>query len=639
MEGGGVELSDRRTKYSWQEMPRAVFCRKKHRHSAPIMELSIQELLAHAELVMVSDPDDSMQHARRALERADATQDQSSIAFACRMITNLFMMKSRYTDATLYCERAVALYRELGDKQTLAQLMGWLGIMYRTSGKIDKALEIQQESLNISREIGWKNGELLALGNVGHIYFDTSNNDIALYYYLQAIALAEEIGDKRILHLQLNNLGALYSKINEHHKSLDYYFRSLALRNELNDQRAVAASLGNIGEEYRYLGQFDKALDYQERSLSIAQAEGNTSQVALALGNMGVIHESLGNHELSFDLHRQALEVIEPLADKQNYTLMLSHIGKLYFERKDYENALETLFQALVFAGENGGRDAQAEIHKVLSEVFEEQGDPKSALRHFKLYNQISHEVNHQAQQTSILLLEMRYGSQKAEKEKEELRRKLLQSEHKTLRAQINPHFMFNALNSIQHFLTLSDTEQANRFLSKFARLMRLIMENSRYTSVPLSDEIETITLYLELEKLRFGDKFTYEIILDPELSPSILIPPMLIQPYIENAIWHGILPRKTGGKVVVTIAPSPNEYIVCSISDDGIGRTASSEQKPFEQNKHRSSGMALINERLTLLTETSGMKLWVEVEDLYSDTKEPAGTLVSLHVPQNLEL
>jgi len=603
------------------------------------MELSIQELLAHAELVMVSDPDDSMQHARRALERADATQDQSSIAFACRMITNLFMMKSRYTDATLYCERAVELYRELGDKQTLSQLMGWLGVMYRTNGKIDKALEIQQESLNLSREIGWKNGELLALGNIGHIYFDTSNNDIALFYYLQAISLAEVIGDKVILHRQLNNLGALYSRINEHEKALDFFFRSLGIRRELHDTRAIAASLGNIGKEYCLLKNYEKSLEFQEQSLEIAQAEGNSSQVALALGNIGVVHESLGNSDLSFEFHRKALEVIEPLSDKQNYTFMLSHMGKLYFQRKDYENALETLFQALVFAEENGGRDAQATIHKVLSEVFEEQGDPKSALQHYKQYNLISHEVNHQAQQTSILLLEMRYGSQKAEKEKEELRRKLLQSEHKTLRAQINPHFMFNALNSIQHFLTLSDTEQANRFLSKFARLMRLIMENSRYTSVPLSDEIETITLYLELEKLRFGDKFTYEIILDPSLSTSILIPPMLIQPYIENAIWHGILPRKTGGKVAVTIAPAENEYLVCSIADDGIGRTASSEQKPFEQNKHRSSGMALINERLTLLTETSGMKLWVEVEDLYSDTKESTGTVVTLHVPQNLEI
>ncbi|MFN8359190.1 MAG: tetratricopeptide repeat protein [Candidatus Kapaibacterium sp.] len=604
------------------------------------MEQTIQEVLAHAERCMTSDRQESMRLAKVALERAESDNDLPLVAHACRVITNLHMFTSRYIEAIGYCERAVELYRQSSDKHTLAQMLGWLGIMYRSGGKIDRALETQQESLNFCREVQWKNGELLALGNIGHIYFDTSNNDIALYYYLQAIALAEEIGDKRILHLQLNNLGALYSKINEHHKSLDYYVRSLALRNELNDQRAVAASLGNIGEEYRYLGQFDKALDYQQRSLAIAQAEGNTSQVALALGNMGVIHESLGNQDLSFDLHRQALEVIEPLTDKQNYTLMLSHMGKLYFQRKDYENALETLFQALVFAEENGGRDAQAAIHKVLSEVFEEQGDPKSALRHFKLYNQISHEVNHQAQQTSILLLEMRYGNQKAEKEKEELRRKLLQSEHKTLRAQINPHFMFNALNSIQHFLIQSDTEQANRFLSKFARLMRLIMENSRYTTVPLSDEIETITLYLELEKLRFGDKFSYEIILDPAInSASIEIPPMLIQPYIENAIWHGILPRKTGGSVKIGITPAEDGYFTCSIEDNGIGRKASSEQKPFEQTKHRSSGMALIDERLNLLTETSGMKLWVEIQDATSDTKEPTGTLVTLHLPQNLAI
>ncbi|MBK9247521.1 MAG: tetratricopeptide repeat protein [Ignavibacteria bacterium] len=588
---------------------------------------------------MHSNPLEAMKNAQLALELSSAILDLPSTAAACRMITNLSMMQTKYSDAIPYCERAIAIYREIGDRLSLSQLLGWLGVLNRKNGKIDKALENQQEALNVSREISSKHGELLALGNIGHIYFDTSNNDIALYYYLQAISLAEEVNEPAILHKQLNNLGTLYTRINDHEKALDYYSRSLVIRRELNDRLAIASSLGNIGEEYRHLGEYEKALEYQGQSLEIAQSEGNSSQVALALGNIGVIHESLGNQELSFEFHKKALEVIEPLTDKQNYTLMLTHMGKLFFQLKDYDNALETLVQALVFAEEYGGRDAQADIHKVLSEVYEDQGDPKSALHHFKLYNHISREVNHQAQQSSILLLEMRFSSQKAEKEKEELRRKLLQSEHKTLRAQINPHFMFNALNSIQHFLTKSDTEHANRFLSKFARLMRLIMENSRYTSVPLGDEIETISLYLELEKLRFGDKFTYDVIIDPSLPTTILIPPMLIQPYIENAIWHGILPRKSGGKVIVTITPSENEYIVCNIQDDGIGRKASSEKKDFEQNKHRSSGMALIDERLALLTETSGMKLWVEVEDMYNDSNQPTGTSVTLHLPQNLEL
>lgn len=200
----------------------------------------------------------------------------------------------------------------------------------------------------------------------------------------------------------------------------------------------------------------------------------------------------------------------------------------------------------------------------------------------------------------------------------------------KSLRSQMNPHFIFNALNSVNHFVAQQDERTANKFLSEFSQLMRLVLENSQEDFIPLFKEQEILTLYLKLEHYRFRDKFDYEINIDETISTETLeVPPMLIQPYIENAVWHGLRYKETKGKLELSIYRE-NGFLVVAIKDDGIGRKKSAELKTANQKKHTSTGLKNIQERLHIINKVYKTHYRVEISDL----NEQGGTHVRIYIP-----
>jgi sensor histidine kinase YesM len=200
----------------------------------------------------------------------------------------------------------------------------------------------------------------------------------------------------------------------------------------------------------------------------------------------------------------------------------------------------------------------------------------------------------------------------------------------KALRAQMNPHFTFNVMTSIQHFIINKDEESAIRYLSKFSKLMRAILNNSERNQIRIAEEIKVIELYLELEAMRFEDKFDYEILVDPAIDPeNDEIPSMLIQPYIENAVKHGITPLKRRGRITVTISKS-DDMIKCSIEDNGVGTAYKSQTEP----EHQSFGSAITEERLAAMNALNNSRLSARITDLYDAAGEPCGTRVEIFIP-----
>lgn len=199
----------------------------------------------------------------------------------------------------------------------------------------------------------------------------------------------------------------------------------------------------------------------------------------------------------------------------------------------------------------------------------------------------------------------------------------------KSLRGQMNPHFIFNALNSVNQFISQQDERTANRFLSEFALLMRLVLENSQEDFIPLQQEQEILSLYLKLEHYRFRDKFDYEIKVDENVNPeAIQIPPMLIQPYIENAVWHGLRYKNEKGKLLLHFYKQ-NGNLVAEITDDGVGRQRSTELKTENQKKHNSTGLKNIEERLAIINKVYQLDYRVHIED-----RKNNGTRVSVYLP-----
>ena len=202
----------------------------------------------------------------------------------------------------------------------------------------------------------------------------------------------------------------------------------------------------------------------------------------------------------------------------------------------------------------------------------------------------------------------------------------------KSLRGQMNPHFIFNALNSVNHFIAQQDERTANKFLSEFSQLMRLVLETSQEDFIPLEREQEILSLYLKLEHYRFRDKFNYEIKMEDHLfSEAIEVPPMLIQPYIENAVWHGLRYKEEKGNLLLRFRKEA-ENLVVEITDDGIGRAKSSELKTENQKKHNSTGLKNIQERLTIINKVYKASYRVTIEDL----ENTSGTRVRIYLPVN---
>ena len=239
---------------------------------------------------------------------------------------------------------------------------------------------------------------------------------------------------------------------------------------------------------------------------------------------------------------------------------------------------------------------------------------------------------------TTILYSFYRYrinSIRNEEKLKSKFNREIAEVRLSALRAQMNPHFLFNSLNSIKYFIIKHNTDEAAGYITKFSRLLRLILHNSKRTFVPLNDELDALGLYLELETLRFQGKINYVLEIDmTDEERQIFVQPLVLQPYVENSIKHGLQPKEGPGILKVSIYKK-SKWLMCVVEDDGIGRSASQKMRIKSELDNNSYGMQITDERLTLLKALEGIGGNAEIMDLYeSDGTTSSGTRVVLQIP-----
>ncbi|MEL6923777.1 MAG: histidine kinase, partial [Bacteroidota bacterium] len=213
--------------------------------------------------------------------------------------------------------------------------------------------------------------------------------------------------------------------------------------------------------------------------------------------------------------------------------------------------------------------------------------------------------------------------------------KKLAEVEMTALRAQMNPHFLFNSLNSIKLFVVQNEAQQASNYLSKFAKLIRLILNNSKSYLVSVQNELEMLELYLQLEKLRFKNNFNYEIIIEKGVNASVAqIPPMILQPYVENAIWHGLMHKTEGERKLTLRVAREGDQLRLEVTDNGIGRERARAAKSRSAMKKKSFGTAITKDRISLLNKLYQTAATVEILDLKDENGQASGTKVVLMLP-----
>lgn len=221
------------------------------------------------------------------------------------------------------------------------------------------------------------------------------------------------------------------------------------------------------------------------------------------------------------------------------------------------------------------------------------------------------------------------------EREKRSVQQRINHLEQQALYAMMNPHFIFNALSSVQHFINNDEKKEANRYLSKFATLLRKNLEHANNSFIPIAEEISSLELYLAIEKLRMGEKLNYQITVSPEIDASkVRIPSMILQPYVENSIWHGLAPRDKRGRVSIIFSKLSNDFLQILVQDNGIGLEASRLLQRSQLKTHKSMGLGITRERIEQISDSSGKRGMVSIEEMRDSNLNVIGTIVVIQLP-----
>lgn len=465
---------------------------------------------------------------------------------------------------------------------------------------------------------------------------------------LLALGGAASLKDYYILSLATTGLGDLYGLLDERDNSLDAYRRALPIVEEHNLLPRRAWIFLNAGRAALALQEHSEARMYFEKVLRFA-AEGDQDTKAMALGNLGrlafIRNDAAEALRLFDEAQAQFPEPSKP-SDFTNLSIIESWRAGVLHASGDMAQVQLHLEEAFALGQRGHDLNHQAQVAQNLATLCAGQQAFSEAYAWQKEATELLEKHFHKVHDIERQEIEARHQLERVRQEAQMARLRVTSLQLRALRAQMNPHFLFNALNAIQGFITSGRNEEAEIYLPRFAKLMRQTLDYSDKEVVTLEEEIDFLNRYLNLnKKLRFRDKLDFQII-SPKIAEmeDIFIPTMIVQPFVENAIEHGLRPRQEGALRIEfqTIAGAEEDAsptLLCIIEDDGVGYNKGLEKqsdKPAFQS-HRSRGMEITRDRLTLLHQlrhdTNGP--YVRIQDLGDISGgERRGTRVEVLLP-----
>ncbi|MDM8003381.1 MAG: tetratricopeptide repeat protein [Bacteroidota bacterium] len=581
------------------------------------------------------DLESSEKYSNLALGYFEETGDHRGIINSLNSLSYLARQRRDLEAAKSFLERAIAIASEVKDTLPLADATNSLGNIYKEMALFSQAADAYFEALNLWETKGDSAGMSVAYGSIGLAYFYQKNYDKALEYSRKHLAFSEKRKDLWEVGKICNTIAQIYSSQGIFDSALVYQRKSLILNRMMNFPTGEASICHNMASTQLNLSRPDSALWYMKRALTISNDSGLPipPEYYITLGN---IWQSLGNYDQAFSNSLTAYK----LGKEKKMPLVVSDASLL------------------------------------LSDICIRRGREDLAYRYLKEHMQLKDSISNDEFLKQVTRMEIQYGFDKKQKEAEydrmqerlitdnkirqqrtilsglavlliivallsllylrhtRLRAKYAQIdlEQRLLRAQMNPHFIFNSLCAIQDLIMAGTPQKANAFLTKIARLMRNILENSREEYIALGKEIETLKLYMDIQQLRFENGFSYKIVLDQSIDPeNVSVPPMLAQPCVENSIEHGLLPRKENGNINISYKFSDG-LILLEVTDNGIGRDKAAEKQPVIKKQPVST--MLTEKRLEHFRKTlRKKKISYEIIDLFEDGNA-AGTSVVMLLP-----
>lgn len=552
-------------------------------------------------------PDLAVANFKQSIKAVPAIETQIKLALSFSANKNYQESLTTYQQVL---NKKVSPYQEV-------QVYEGLGDTYQLINETNKSLENYQKGLRLAnaKKITPKIIDLNS--KIGAIYANTGATLEAESYFSNSLQLSETQNKKRAV--------AEKSKVADFYNSNRDFEKEIKLRNEtLNDihileedtplevtaplpQGALSAQGQNYKIANAYVAQekYVEAIPFLEKSITLADKNEDLIVEKDATRKLSEVYRDLGAFDKAASSYEKYVAVVDEL-----------------YIKKEQEISQAARFSKEMALRQN--RIASLESERSLNE----------SRYQLAVENQNLVERNSRTQKwiigslilIALLLLWALYSQFKSVKQQQFANNQLAL---KSLRSQMNPHFIFNALNSVNSFIATQDERAANRYLSDFSQLMRSVLENSEEDFIPLAKEIELLSLYTKLEHFRFQNKFEYHITVDEAIPlEEFVIPPMLLQPYVENAVWHGLRYKKEKGELNIQLQLIKEDTVIITISDNGIGRINSKQLKTENQKKQTSKGMGNIKKRIDILNKMYKDKVAVTISDLKEDT---SGTVVTL--------
>lgn len=453
---------------------------------------------------------------------------------------------------------------------------------------------------------------------------------------IQNMTEVPDLKDYHFFTLVQSGLGSIYGLLNEPERSVQSYLNVVELCEKKGMRSRLSWHYLNVGNGYMAMQDFENASQFFKKAIKVVD-DLNQQTRALAYANLGYCYLNKRQFNEALELFTTAYPLFKDRREK-NLANIEWWRGKIFEEQKA-KKALKHYFKALEFAKKGQEYRQATGILKSIADLYAKELEFKNAYDYQVLYNQAVERFMFDERDNQIREIEIRYSAERKEKEAEMFKLQAAGLQLKALRAQMNPHFVFNALNSVQNYITSNDTNQAAKYLAQFAHLMRQSLEYSELEVISLEKEIEFLRNYLDINmNLRFEDQLKYEIHIDEEIEEDIYgVPTMIIQPYVENAIEHGIRSKRKG-TIKVEFTLYDDNTILCTVEDDGIGRQKARELQMKNPNfkDHKSMGTRITQDRLEILLQSRNMEAQaVEIHDLVDEKSGKAlGTRVEIRIP-----
>lgn len=554
------------------------------------------------------------------------------------LIGVLLLNKNSYSDVMDYFNKALAIKRELGDKKGIADVISNMGVAYCDLGDYSKAVEKYYEALKIREEIDDVEGHGISLISIANIYFLQANYKTALDYYSKALSL-KGINRYKFFISEVNtNVGMAYVKLKDYDKALPYLNLAIKISEEIGDKQGVAINISNLGDIYIGKKEYPKALELLNEALVLFEEISDKKYIAEINNVLGNVYDSIHQPEKAKVYFLRQLELAQSINSKLNIQNAYEGLSRVSMRKKDYAAAYEyiKLYKAIEDSIQSESvkksiaeletkyntqkKEKEIELLKAEQKIRDTQNQKRNQL----IFGSIAIMI------TLVVVFGLLYNRSQLQK-KNALERKNFELERNALANQMNPHFIFNSLGSISGFVAENEKEKAIEYLGVFSKLIRYNLEQSREQLVSVDQEAKMLKVYLHLQQLRFDHKFNYQVEVGEEVNATVAIPPMFIQPFVENAILHGIVPKEGNGNVLVSFHLNDKKELVCIIADDGIGITESKKRKSIFDTKKKSLAMTITQERKEILNTQNEEKIRINIHE---NDGEQSGTTVELVFP-----